>query len=199
VERRRVLAGTIALVVPASGCTRGRDERTPNPSTTSVGTDDPTATEPGGGTRTAGSREGTVGEQFPMYEPEWKTLSIGSRESVTDDENNLPHDLLVWNAATDSREIRVDVHDDADTALLTETHEMPADSTLRVELLEPGQYTASVHLAGAEDTEPITIPEHRFDCNESEHQITVAADGTVESTVYSDAQACPTDTPTNTP
>jgi len=198
-KRRTLIVGVAALVVPASGCTAGGGERTPGPSATTDGTDESTPTGTDGTPGTTVAPEGTVGEQFPMYEPEWKTLSVGSREDVTDTENDRPHDLLVWNAATDSREIRVDVHDDADTALLTETYGMPADSTLRVELLEPGQYTASVHLAGAEDTEPITIPEHRFDCNESEHQITVAADGTVESTVYSEAKACPPDTPTDTP
>jgi hypothetical protein len=197
-RRRSFIVGALALVVPASGCTAGKDERTPDPSATFEETGASTPTDTTGSPGTTGTPEETVGEQFPMYEPESKTLTVGSREGVMDTENNRPHDLLIWNAATDGRGIRVEVHDDAETALLAETHEVPADSTLRVELLEPGRYTASVHLAG-ESADPITIPKDRFDCNESEHQITVTADGTVESTVYSTTQACPTDAPTNSP
>jgi len=134
-----------------------------------------------------------------MYESPDRTLAVGSRANVDDLEATLPHDLLVWNAAAVTRSIPVRVRQrtaGTETAVSTGTELIPADGLLRVRLLEPATYRVSVESPNGGASHTVEIAPDRFDCNESQTQVTVHPDERITTESYTTDMDCRTDTRT---
>jgi len=134
---------------------------------------------------------------FPRDERGFTTERVGSRTTITNAENNLPHELLIWNPAEHSQTITVEISDqtsDTQPIVLTETYEIPGDELLEIRLLEPAPYRVSLDGPTIDEAATIEIPRDRFDCNESHHEITVTGTGEVAEVVYSNDAGCVTPT-----
>ena len=132
-----------------------------------------------------------------MYESPDRTLTVGSRANVDDPEATLPHDLVVWTAAAVARSIPLRVRQrtaGTETTALADTEPIPADGLLRVRLLEPATYRVSVESPNGGTSHTVEIAPDRFDCNESQTQVTVHPDGQITTESYTTDMGCPTDT-----
>jgi len=134
---------------------------------------------------------------FPRNESGFATERVGSRNTIANPDNNLPHDLLIWNSAAHSQTITVEIRNQTggtQEIVSNDTYEIPGDELLVIHLLEPAPYQVSLDGPTITEAATIEIPRDRFDCNESHHEITVTGTGEVANVVYSDAAGCPTPT-----
>lgn len=135
--------------------------------------------------------------EFPRYDDGFKTVRIGSRSGVSNEDENLPHELLIWNPAETLRQISVaifDVAGESQTTVLNDTFEIPAGELLLVRLLEPSDYRVSIGGPNMDASVTFDVSQNRFDCNESHHEITVTTRGEIAHVVYSTALQCTSET-----
>ncbi|WP_276298952.1 hypothetical protein [Halorussus lipolyticus] len=120
----------------------------------------------------------------------FRAFSVGDREGVANPEDNLPHQIWVWNDTDRKREISVVVATGGQT-VLDETIEYPARAVLGVELADPRAYDSTVSTADRQHT--IETPRSRFDCNDSVTDVVVGPDEISEFTITTEL-ACDTAT-----
>ncbi len=122
----------------------------------------------------------------------FETMQVGSRDGVLDPENNEPHAVTVTNAADEPRTMEVHVRrsDDSSTSE-RRSWEFPAHGWVRLKLLRPAEHQVSVAVDG-ETVGTVDVDRSYFDCNSSTTNVTVTADGDVESEMISTAMGCPT-------
>lgn len=67
---------------------------------------------------------------------------------------------------------------------------IPAGDAVVVALLEPSDYNVEVQASVEKADASLTIPQSRFDCNESTTQVGVFGDGTVKSRLATTLASC---------
>jgi hypothetical protein len=174
--------GLVGFVGRRAGGVMGQDTRSTQP------------------TETTTRQTTTAGEEFTGIDSEaeqpFATISVGSREVVENPENNRPHTVRVWNDSDSSRTIGLRLVRDGDdeSALVDQAVEFPPDGYLILDLLEPADYSLAVRPdeeTGAEGGETIEIPRSQFDCNDSQTDVAVTADGAVKSVTITTEIGCP--------
>ncbi|QLD84251.1 hypothetical protein HWV23_00525 [Natronomonas halophila] len=127
-------------------------------------------------------------------------LDVGSREGVTDPEDNQPHGVSVWNATSDTTSVEVRLVDAAaDRTVLDLTSELAADAAIECSLLEPSTYRLRVRVPEMEAAETADVPRSWFDCNSSGTQVSILEGGRIESQMFSTLVACTDATVSGTP
>jgi len=206
-KRRQLLASVGSLgALSAAGCV-GNDtadagpddregDRTDDPSddTTDDGTDSTTDTTDGddGSDDTTDGDDGSNdttddGSRVSDDEPV-ETIPVGDREGVPFPDNNGPHGVTVVNDA-DARDLRVVLDRDGER-VLDRVFELPAGRRVALTLNEPSEYEVGVGVDGRL-VGTVAVERSRFDCNGSSTEVTVDADGQVDSTTVSTLVACP--------
>lgn len=118
--------------------------------------------------------------QFQSEEVGTQTDSSGGREYV-------PHRLKIRNASDSERIITV-VISNSDGEVFRERYEFPAAGSLLITLLNADEYT--VELRGDDVSDTIAIEEQWFDCNATEHIITVEKSGETSVTESGTLRPC---------
>lgn len=183
---RRELLGTASGAVfgiTLAGCLSGGgngggEDRTPT--ATPITSDEPTPTtsdEPP--TTTDG------GFEWPADPTVFDTLTVGDRATVDFPENNRPVEVSLWNALNEARTLSLVVTTPTDAPGLRRDVTFPADGVLVLSLAEPAQYTVSVRTVG-----DLTVPFERFDCNRTNYNVRLEADGLAHEYVSTEI-ACP--------
>lgn len=176
-NRRTLLQRTAALVAAGAtaGCLAGgSDGGSESTRTTS--------------TRTTTATSTTTTTERP--ENAFETMQVGSRDGVLDPENNRAHAVRVTNAADEPRTIGVQVRASGGNPLVeSDSWELPAQAWTHVDLLTPAEYTVVVSLDG-EEAGRVAVERSWFDCNASTTNVTVTADGDVESETISTTMGC---------
>ncbi|PSQ17799.1 hypothetical protein BRD00_06295 [Halobacteriales archaeon QS_8_69_26] len=189
--KRRTLLTNVAGIAAAgaAGClgggTTGGNGTTPgdDPTTTP---DDPTTT-PDDPTPTP--RESpNAADWNPSSASPHETATLGSREGVPFPDNNKPHTVRVWNAATVDREIAL-VFLAGDEVAYERGFSVPADGWVSVTINEPGPYEVAVEVDG-ERGDTLELGGSTFDCNDSVTSVAVGPEGSVDSITESTTMAC---------
>lgn len=221
-SRRHLLrTAGIGLGLGLAGCLGTGGE---SPGGTTTGTSSTTAeptvttTEPPAKTSTTASPPPTVEDVSPAAVAErgvpvvpkiessatrpFRAFSVGDREGIVNPENNLPHQVWVWNDTDAKRELTVALATGGNI-VLDETVAFPARSALGIELAEPRPYELTVTAGDRERTsdheqagdreKTVEIPRSRFDCNHSVTDVAVQPEEIAEFTITTE-MACSTTT-----
>lgn len=120
----------------------------------------------------------------------YKQVEVGSRAGVNED--FLPHDLHIWNAASDQRVVNLRILDRlATTTAHRAAYTIPADKGLEVTLLTPSKYYVQLWGPAIDTPETLLVPCDLFDCNESSTGISIHDHGHIHSSVVSTLAGCP--------
>jgi hypothetical protein len=111
----------------------------------------------------------------------FRAFTIGDRGDVANPDDNLPHQIWVWNDTNEEREIAVALTA-GEATVLDETREFPARAALAIELADPRPYELTVE-----------IPRSQFDCNDSATDVIVRSDEISDATTTTEL-ACETAT-----
>ncbi|MFB6094722.1 MAG: hypothetical protein ABEJ77_07245 [Halanaeroarchaeum sp.] len=131
-------------------------------------------------------------DELDAYEPTRtdRTLTLGSREGVSDPQGDGPHDLVLWNAVPTTRSVALRIRDRVDDETVHSGDvAIPGDAELRVRLLEPGAYVVEMHVPSASLSETLGVPRAYFDCNASRTEIGLFAER-IDSRVFTTLMAC---------
>lgn len=177
--------GSGAAAVAVAGCLGGEPIGSPTPSAT------PEESPADSGTPTA--------TETHWFDPAGtvETVRIGTNPGEIN-----PHEATIWNAASSSRTVGIQVRDaDAGEILHEKTYEFPADMALTISFRESASYR--VYLAVEEtDTEPtFRVSSDRIDtCNDSSTHVRLESDGTLWVWPMTTERQCgtATETPTGT-
>lgn len=120
----------------------------------------------------------------------FRAFVVGDRDGVTDPENNLPHQIWIWNDTDEKREISVSLAAGGAT-VLDETVEFPARAALGIELADPRRYELTARADDLEQT--VEISRSQFDCNRSATDVVVRRDEITDATITTEL-ACETAT-----
>ncbi|MFB6120234.1 MAG: hypothetical protein ABEJ68_03865 [Halobacteriaceae archaeon] len=168
-RRRELLAaaGSLAAVGGAGCLSRGgggpaKTDRDRSP--TSTGTATPTPTEP------------------------TDTATVGDPTAVLLPEENKPHEVVVRNAADETREIGVRITSHG-TTRYENAWALSAGAFVRFTLVDPAAYTVSVTVHGGTAGE-VAVETGLFDCNDTRTTIDVRPDGTLDPQTVSTQIAC---------
>jgi len=182
VNRRSVLAGVgSSLGLSSAGCLSGRLGANAGGSARETSTALPETP----------SKYPTATDDLEEFTPSQtdQKVDVGSREGV--DEAYQPHDVSIWNEAGYGETV-VEIADyGSNTKPLERTFEIPADTALRVSLLEPSVYLVTVGLPSPGNELTLRVPCFVFDCNASSTQFGLFADGAIRSTMGSTLAGCP--------
>ncbi|WP_135823983.1 hypothetical protein [Halorussus ruber] len=202
---RRTLLRTagIGLGLGLSGCLGTGGESPGETSTTTETTTTETTTDP---ETTTASPPPTAEEVSPAAVAErgvpvvpkiestaatpFRAFSVGDREGVANPEDNLPHQVWVWNDTDAEREITLALSTGG-TTVLDETVAFRARAALGIELAEPRPYELTVSEGDREKV--VEIPRSRFDCNDSVTDVAVQREEIAEFTITTE-MACSTTT-----
>ena len=103
----------------------------------------------------------------------FRAFTVGDRGDVANPDNNLPHQIWVWNDTDEEREIVVALTA-GEATVLDETRKFSARATLAIELADPRPYELTVRAGDRERT--VEIPRSQFDCNDSATDVIVRSD-----------------------
>lgn len=119
----------------------------------------------------------------------YKNVDVGSRDGVL--EEFRPHDLQIWNAASNQRVVNIRILDRvANNTAHRASYKIPTDTALALSLLTPSRYY--VQIWGPEaDTETLFVPCNSFDCNSSVTKIGIFKNGDIRSTFRKSIAGCP--------
>lgn len=178
-DRRKLLKALSIGTIPLSGCLseskQSRSQRgaslPPNSSTTS----------------------NTDRSELPEYAPEYTYLDFqtGSENTVTDPEQNQPHEIGIWNATAETFGITVEIFEQpTESAVLSGTYRLPSDTDLSLTLLEPATYLVRIQPVTTDAKESLHIPRDRFDCNASTTHVGIRENGRINSTLLTTTREC---------
>lgn len=198
------LAGCLGTGGQSSGGTNADDTTATTATETPPATSD--TTDPGATTSTRSSPPtveetdpATVADRGVPVSPTvdstdskpFRAFTVGDRRDVANPDNNLPHQIWVWNDTDDEeREIAVALTA-GEATVLDETREFPARAALAIELADPRPYELTVRAGDRERT--VEIPRSRFDCNRSATDVIVRSDEISDTTITTEL-ACETAT-----
>ena len=140
-------------------------------------------------------------EEYPVDDPgdrtaidfspsdTYKEIELGSRDGV--EAKYEPHTIRVCNFASHP-EITVGVIDVLDENIVhDETHEIPENEDLKLQLLTPSLYVVNVRLPELDAEHTVNVPCEYFDCNDSNVKIGVFSDEEIASVVSTTLADCP--------
>jgi hypothetical protein len=165
--RRRVLLTAVSgtLVAAAAGCVTSTDPSAPADSSVgSIDADQYRAVP-------------TAPNVFPGDPDATPFTGFGIGEERTDEGDDPPHCVWVWNATDRERELAVAFETDANTVFERSLTFTP-DACAGFVLFTPAAYTVAVE--GGDWRETTTVAASWFDCNASATDIVVADDGHLE-------------------
>ena len=203
-RRRAVLGAVGAGLVSFAGCsTSGTVGTSPATARSTTSAAHPSSTD----TPTSAPDSPVPTPDYPESTGEVETfdpaetveeVQVGSREGVANPDNNLPHDVRVWNRASTDVVARIRLVDYVEGSVaLDETYDLPADAAVTLSILEPSSYVLEVRVPEAGTRETLSVPRPRFDCNNSATRVAVSADGNIDSMLITTAVFCRTATPTD--
>ncbi|MFB6092460.1 MAG: hypothetical protein ABEK02_05565 [Haloquadratum sp.] len=177
-HRRTLLSSIPALVVGSvAGCL-----------SRSAGDSTPAETQTQTSLRLPPSGYGTV-SGFSPGEP-FETYRVGT---ASDDHR---HRVVVWNADSVRRDIRVRLREAATgEPLVAVEPRFPAYGSLSVRVHRPADYVVDVAPQAGEGRS-LGVPRSVVDCNYSATQVAVRPDGSINARVVSTTMACDVDSPT---
>lgn len=123
-----------------------------------------------------------------LDEDPFHSLAVGSRENVSNPNDNKPHVLAVWNATDEATTVKLALTADGQT-ILDDQYEFESGANIAIELREPGRYELVVRAGDREEV--ATVERGRFDCNDSATDVAIR-DHEIESGWITTEMACST-------
>lgn len=133
------------------------------------------------------------------YLPEWDpastedTVAIGDPNRVSDQDDNRPHTILIWNVRDEERSIIVSVdrdHASGSERVLDRGFVVPGDAAVKIDLVEPANYRVAIGADGTPDIHELREAEGNFDCNDSTTRVFVLPTDGIQSTSLTTLADC---------
>lgn len=116
--------------------------------------------------------------------PFW-AFAVGNRDTVANPDDNLAHQVWVWNDTGRKQEVTVEIGDESDsTPWFSRSYDLGTDANLAIDLRESRAYAITVRVDGRKRT--VSVSESRFDCNDSATDIVVREDEIETSGITTD-------------
>lgn len=160
---------------PTAGApsTDGPNSTTDSTTTPKATTAPPEVREVAGVDRNVPSALAAKSSEVEPSEDPFRSFAVGSRENVSNPDDNELHVLAVWNATGEALTVELELTADVET-ILDDRYEFESGASLAIELREPGRYELAVHAGDREEV--ATVERGRFDCNDSATDVAIRDD-----------------------
>ena len=122
-----------------------------------------------------------------QYDQAQTLLVVGTRSNPRSPYREAkPHEMLVWNDANTTRTMAVELAD------RREQYELKPDGYLRVQVAKPSNLTVSLPNGSNTTERSIRVPADLVDCNDSQTDVAVRENGSMETSEITTDGGCAT-------
>jgi len=185
-NRRQALLGMAAGFASVAGCTGASDGGSSSDDTEPKTNDEPEQSRATGPTVSAPARYPSLLVDSE-YDQAQAVVVIGNRSNPRSPYRDAkPHEVLVWNDASTTRTMAVELAD------RREQYELKPDGYLRVQVAKPSNLTVSLPSDSDAANETVRVPARRIDCNDSQTDVAVRENGSIGIKSISTMAGCET-------
>ena len=185
-NRRQALLGVAAGFASVAGCARTSDIGSSPDDTEPKTNDEPEQSRATGPTVSAPARYPSLLVDSE-YDQAQAVVVIGNRSNPRSPYRDAkPHEVLVWNDASTTRTMAVELAD------RREQYELKPDGYLRVQIAKPSNLTVSLPNGSNTTERSIRVPADLVDCNDSQTDVAVRENGSMETSEITTDGGCAT-------